>query len=76
MSTMCEAAGILEVAAPSELPILAHLSLELHLIALHKFLTLLLSVEVLLRFLHSCQLIVPLYSRNLLLAGPCFSTPS
>ncbi len=44
--SMCERAAIVELALSKQLPIPAHLGLELHLVLLHKVVPLLLRVEV------------------------------
>jgi hypothetical protein len=53
---MCERAAIIKFAFAKQLPIPAHLSLELHLILLYKVITLLFGVEVTLGSLHSGSL--------------------
>lgn len=53
MFPMCERAAIVEFAFAKQLPIPAHLSLELHLVLLYKVIALLLGVEVTLGSLNS-----------------------
>ena len=52
--SMCERAAIVELALSKQLPIPAHLRLELHLVLLHKVVSLLLRVEVALGPLDGC----------------------
>lgn len=71
---MGETARVFEVATASELPVLAHLSLELHLVALDKLLSLLLALEMPLGFLDCGELVILLYPSLFDMLGPLYTT--
>lgn len=54
--SMSKGTTILELALPGEFPVSAHLCLELHLVALHELLPLLVTIELFLRPLNRGQL--------------------
>lgn len=58
MVSMGKGALVLEFALAEELPVPAHLSLELDLVRLHKVVSLLVTMEKLLRLFDCCLLVV------------------